>query len=133
MAEGWWRYLAGDRWDVCSAGAAPAGQVHPLAVAVMAEAGVDISTQVSQSLDGYREQHFDLVITVCDAAATACPIFPGRGERLHWPFEDPPAAARVEADPLTAFRRVRDAIRERIEAYLASWPASQHASPVRSG
>src|SRR5579883_657399 len=88
MAEGWLRHLAGDRFEAHSAGT-EATQVHPLAIRVMAEVGIDISGQHSKTIEEYLGQPFDWVITVCDQAAEACPLFPGGGERLHWSLLDP--------------------------------------------
>src|SRR5438128_2383143 len=89
MAEALWRQQAGDRWEAFSAGTSPKGFVHPLAIKVMKEKGIDISGQKSKSLEPYREQHFDLVITVCDNAAKNCPVFPNAKKMLHCPFDDP--------------------------------------------
>ena len=119
MAEGWWRHLAGDEWDVFSAGIAPVG-VNPLAIQVMAESAVDISRQESQSIDEFVDQPFDLVITVCSNADRRCPRFPGSGRKEHWPIDDPAAASGTIDDMLPEFRRVRDEIAERIRAWLAS-------------
>lgn len=108
MAEGWLRAHAGDRFEVYSAGSQPTGQVHPGAVQAMAEIGVDISTHTSKSMRQFVGQSFDYVITVCDSAAEACPVFPGRAVRLHRDFTDP-AKAPPEAQA-GVFRRVRDEI-----------------------
>src|ERR671937_157293 len=88
MAEGWLRHLAGDRFDACSAGT-EATRVRPLAIRAMAEAGIDISRQESKTLDRYLGEPFDAVITVCDPANEACPVFRGAARRLHWRFPDP--------------------------------------------
>ncbi len=117
MAEGWLRHLAGDRFEVHSAGTQP-GAVRPLAVHVMAEAGVDISAQTSKSLDRYLDQPWDYVITVCDDANEACPVFPGGRRRLHWSFPDPSKAPGTEEERLAVYRQVRNAIRARIEEFL---------------
>ncbi len=108
MAEGWLRAHAGDRFEVYSAGSQPTGQVHPGAVQAMAEIGVDISGHTSKSMMQFVGQSFDYVITVCDSAAEACPVFPGKAVRLHRDFTDP-AKAPPEAQP-AVFRRVRDEI-----------------------
>jgi arsenate reductase len=118
MAEGWLRHLAGDRYDVFSAGTRPS-VVNPLATAVMAERGIDISNHRSKHLAEFLGQPFDTVITVCDAAAELCPVFPGRGERLHWSFDDPAASPGTMAERLVAFRAVRDAIYARLRRWLA--------------
>lgn len=129
MAEGWWRELAGDGWRVYSAGAKPSGKVHPLAVQVMQEAGVDIAAHRSKSIDEALAEAagacrpgqatVDLIITVCDPARDACPVVPGVKETLHWPFDDPPAATGADAERLAVFRRVRDEIAAKIRSYLA--------------
>src|SRR3954451_4646745 len=90
MAEGLLRREAGDRFEVLSAGTHPT-TVRPEAVAVMSELGIDISHQWSKSVDEYKGRQFDFVITVCGNANEACPVFPGKTLRLHWPFEDPAA------------------------------------------
>ena len=117
MAEGLLRHLRGDRFEVASAGT-EATSVRPLAIKAMAELGIDISQQQSKTLDQYLDQPFDKVITLCDEAAAACPLFPGGGELLHWPFPDPSRATGTEQDQLQVYRQVRDAIRQRMEADL---------------
>ena len=117
MAEGLLRYLAGDRFEVTSAGT-EATHVRPLAIKAMGEIGVDISAQESKTLDRYLEQPFDYVITVCDDAREACPHFQGAAARLHWSLEDPSQAAGSEQERLAVFRRVRDELRCRIEREL---------------
>ncbi len=111
MAEGLLRHVAGDRFDVFSAGTKPVG-LNPNAVTVLSELGIDIAGHRSKSVDEFAGQQFDYVITVCDNAKEACPFFPGGGARIHHSFEDP-AAAPGERQ-LAAFRTVRDQI--------ASWP-----------
>ena len=96
MAESLPRHLAGDRFEAHSAGT-KANHVRPLAVRAMEEVGVDISGQESKTLDGYLGQTLDYVVTVCDDANEACPVFPGAKSRLHWSFEDPSAATGTEA------------------------------------
>ena len=92
--------------------------VRPQAIEVMSEIGIDISGQESKTLEGYPGQPFDYVITVCDAANEACPVFPGAKRRLHWSFEDPAAAVGSEEERLRVFRTVRDQIREQLEREL---------------
>lgn len=111
MAEGWLRYFAGDRAEVCSAGTVPKG-LHPQAVEVMAEAGVDISGQTSDHVDQYLHQHFDLVVTVCDHAKEACPVFPHAATLLHHAFDDPDESGLSRDDQDALFRRVRDEVRD---------------------
>ncbi|WP_273888898.1 arsenate reductase ArsC [Rubrobacter naiadicus] len=117
MAEGFLRHLAGERFEAMSAGT-EATEVRPEAVEVMREVGVDISRQESKTLERYLGEPFDYVITVCDQANEACPVFPGAGKRLHWSFPDPSAARGGEEERLAVFREVRDRIRERIEREL---------------
>ena len=119
MAEALLRDLAGDRFQAYSAGT-EATQVRPLAIRAMAEQGIDISDQESKTLDRYLGEPFDAVITVCDQAAEACPVFPAANKRLHWSFPDPSQAAGSEDEQLAAYRSVRDAIRSRIERELLS-------------
>lgn len=119
MAEGFLRALAGDRFEVASAGT-EATRIHPLAVRAMREVGIDISHHTSKTLDAFRGQRFDYVITVCDTAAQACPVFPGETARLHWSLEDPSRATGDEAARLRVFRTVRDEIRARIEDWVAA-------------
>lgn len=118
MAEGWIRHFAamqaGDAapaLQVASAGVKPS-QVHPLAIKVMAEAGVTLDGQTSKHVDQYLGQPFDLVVTVCDSARETCPTLPGAKRTLHHGFEDPDKATGTEDEILTVFRRVRDEIRD---------------------
>ena len=117
MAEGLLRNLAADRFEVFSAGT-EATRVRPEAISVMAEVGVDISSQESETLERYFGEPLDLVITVCDDANEACPVFPGAREHLHWSFADPSKATGDFEDRLHTFRNVRDEIRVRIENEL---------------
>jgi len=118
MAEGWLRALAGDRFDVFSAGTHPS-VVNPLAIAVMSERGVDISGQRSKSVSEFVDQPFDFVITVCDQAAEACPIFPGPTERIHWNFPDPATVTGTEEEKLNAFRSVRNSLYDQLRLWAA--------------
>ena len=122
MAEGWARALRGEVIEPYSAGTAPHG-LDERAVAVMAEAGVDISRHRSKSVSELAGVAFDCVVTVCDRAREACPIFPGQAKLVHVGFDDPPALARDAATPeeaLAHYRRVRDQIRE----YILTLPDS---------
>lgn len=119
MGEGLFRQLGGDRFEVFSAGTRPIS-VRGEAIAVMAEIGIDISDQRSKSVDEFAGREFDVVITVCDDAREACPVFPGGGTRLHWSFEDPAKESGPESARLAAFRAVRDQIHRRILAFLAT-------------
>lgn len=117
MAEGLLRELAGDVFEVESAGVSPTA-VRPEAIAVLREIGVDISTHRSKSVDEFTGQQFDYVITVCDNAREQCPVFPAETKRLHWSFDDPAASAGDEAARLAVFRRVRDEIEERLRGFI---------------
>ena len=119
MAEGLLRSMAGDRFEAGSAGTEKTS-VHPLAVRVMAEAGIDISAHASKRYEEVEAKGWDCIITVCDDANERCPIVPGSVKRLHWSFEDPSRAGGDEAHRLAVFRRVRDQIRARLTAWLAS-------------
>ena len=119
MAEGLLRSIAGDRFEAHSAGT-EATHVRPLAIEAMEEVGIDISRQESETLDRYLDEPFEYVVTVCDDANEACPIFPGAAHRLHWSFEDPSAARGSEDERLEVFRRVRDQIQDHIERELVT-------------
>lgn len=119
LAEGILRAAAGDVIQVASAGSKPAGYVHPLAIEVMKEIGIDISHHRSKHLDEFLNQDVETVITVCGNAEQACPIFPGQVNRHHWPFDDPAHATGTDEEKLAVFRRVRDEIRLVFEAYAA--------------
>ena len=118
MAEGWLRHLAGDQYDVYSAGTEPKGQVHPLAVWVMAEAEVDISAQRPKSLRSFVGKPWDFIITVCDRAKEQCPIFPRDHVQIHWSFDDPAAATGTADEQRLVFRRVSGEIRQRIQLFV---------------
>ncbi|MEO7143745.1 MAG: arsenate reductase ArsC [Bryobacteraceae bacterium] len=118
MAEGLLRDAAGDRFEVFSAGAKPS-HVRPEAVTVMNETGIDISGHRSKSVDEFAGQEFDYVITVCGNANQLCPVFPGRSQREHWPFDDPAAVRGSEDERLAAFRKTRDLMRTRIRQFVA--------------
>ena len=120
MAEGLLRHMAGDRFDVASAGTKPVG-LNPDAVKAMSEIGINISDHRSKSVDEFAGQDFDYVITVCENAKEACPFFPGGGERIHHSFEDP-AAAPKERQP-EAFRHVRDQISAWLSDFIRSGDA----------
>jgi arsenate reductase len=116
MAEGLLRHLAGDRFDVYSAGTSPKG-LHNASVAAMKEVAIDISRHRSKALDEFLGQRFDYVITVCDRAKQQCPIFPG-ATPIHWGFDDP--AEAPEEQQAQTFRRVRDEISQRLRLFLAA-------------
>ena len=117
MAEGLLRTLGGEHFVAYSAGT-EATSVRPLAIRAIAELGIDIAEQSSKRLDRYLGERFDAVITVCDEANEACPVFFGARRRLHWSFPDPAKAVGTEDQLLEAYRRVRDALRAQIEAEL---------------
>lgn len=122
MAEALLRQLAGDRFEVYSAGLEPKG-VHPLTRQVLAEIGIDSRDQTSKDLAQFLGRvHFGYVITVCANAEARCPIFPGVGVRLHWPFDDPAAAEGSNEERLAVFRRVRDEIEAQVRTWLATNP-----------
>lgn len=128
MAEGFFRAYTGDHFDVYSAGLEPS-EVHPLAKQVMAEVGIDISSQRSKSLLEYMgKMHFGYLITVCSRAEKECPVFPDVSVRLHWPFDDPAVPASSQEESLAKFRRVRDEISTRIKGWLA-----EQGIPVSAG
>ena len=115
MAEGLLRHIAGDQFEVFSAGTRPAG-LNPNAVTAMAEIGIDIAGSRSKSADEFSGQQFEYVFTVCDNAKESCPIFPGGGRRLHQSFEDPAAAPADQQ--LEVFRKVRDQIADRLREFV---------------
>ena len=127
MAEGWARALRADQLDAHSAGIETHG-LNPRAVAVMAEAGVDISGHRSTHVDEFAGTEFDYVVTVCSRAHETCPVFPGRATVIHHGFDDPPALAAEAAnedEALAHYRRVRDEIRAFVETLPASLPAQE--------
>jgi arsenate reductase len=129
MAEGLLRDLAGDRFEVHSAGT-EATEVRPEAVAAMAEIGIDIAAQRSKTLEPYLHRRVDWLITVCDQAREACPVLPGVRDQLHWSIPDP---AAVHGDArLPAFRDARDDLRTRIAAFVAARRAADEAPPPES-
>jgi arsenate reductase (thioredoxin) len=117
MAEGFLRSMAGDRFEVASAGT-EATRVHPLAIRAMMEIGVDVSRHTSKIVDQFVAQPWDYVITVCDAANEACPIFPQKSNRLHWSFDDPSQATGSDDQKLEVFRQIRDQIKRRIADWI---------------
>ncbi|MDX2267406.1 MAG: arsenate reductase ArsC [Bryobacter sp.] len=117
MAEGLLRSLAGDRFEVHSAGTKPSF-VRPEAIAAMADLGVDITSHRSKSVDEFRDQEFAYVFTVCNNAKESCPVFPGQAQMVHWSFSDPAAVEGDEATRLAAFRTIRDEIAERFREFL---------------
>ena len=115
MAEGVLRHFRGHDLEVFSAGTKPS-HVNPIAIKVMKEISIDISGQRSKSVNEFKGQKFDYVITVCDNAKESCPVFPGGTKVMHWPFPDPPHDQGDGEDVVAEFRRVRDMIYERLKA-----------------
>ncbi len=111
MAHGWLTQMGGEPVEVCSAGTEPKG-VHPLAIRVMSEVGIDISGHTSDHVDRYAEDDFDLVLTVCDSAKESCPVLPGARRTVHRSFEDPDYPDLSEDELTQVFRRIRDEIGE---------------------
>ncbi|VAX20696.1 Arsenate reductase thioredoxin-coupled, LMWP family [hydrothermal vent metagenome] len=119
MAEGFLNQLGHGLFEAYSAGVEPKG-VNPLAITAMREVGIDISHHKSENMEVYLNDKFDFVITVCDNANEKCPIFPGENKRIHWSFDDPAGEGGDESKRLAMFRRVRDEIKTRIGAWVAS-------------
>jgi arsenate reductase (thioredoxin) len=125
MAEGLMRHDSGDRFEVFSAGTKPS-RVRPEAIEAMREVGIDISGQRSKSVDEFAGEPFDYVLTVCDNARESCPIFPGHAVRIHQTFADPAAVQGSDEERLSAFRRVRDELRQ----YLLAFPPAKQTPQV---
>jgi arsenate reductase len=119
IAEGFLRNYLGSAWEVASAGHLPAGYVHPLAIEVMQEVGIDLTGHHSKHLNEFLKRNVETVITVCDNADQVCPTFCCQLSRHHWPFEDPAHATGTEDEKRTVFRKIRDEIRRVFEAYAA--------------
>jgi arsenate reductase (thioredoxin) len=119
MAEGVLHEAGGDLLAVHSAGSNPSGYVHPKAIEVMKEIGIDISSHTSKHMNEFLDRKVDTVITVCRNADQACPMFPGQVNRYHWGFDDPAHAKGTEEEIYAEFRRVRDQIKLVFEAYAA--------------
>ncbi len=132
MAEGILRHEAGNYVDVQSAGSNPSGTVHPKAIAVMQEIGIDISAHRSKRFDEFLERKVDTVITVCGEADQACPAFPGQVRRYHWGFDDPAHAQGTEEEILERFREVRNRISLVFQAYAAGLRAHAENRPPSS-
>jgi len=118
IAEGFLRESGEGKFEAFSAGTFPKEEIHPLAIQVMQELGIDISSQKPKEIEFLLQEKIDLVITVCDNAKEACPNFPAKVETLHWSFEDPAEALGSEEEKLTFFRRVREQIKEKINNQL---------------
>ncbi len=121
MAEGLVNGRIGDQFVACSAGTAPSGYVHPQAIAVMAESGIDISANHSKSVEEYAGVYFDYVITVCDGARETCPVWlEDAGQKVHIGFVDPAETVGADEEVTAVFRQVRDEIADQILGYLGS-------------
>jgi len=129
MAEAIINHFAGDQWQAFSAGTQPSGYVHPLALKALEEIGIQHSRD-SKSVNRFRGEEFDVVITVCDDAAENCPVWLGKGKRVHIGFPDPAKAEGSEDEKMDVFRQVRGDIQSRILAYLKVLPAGK---PVSAG
>ena len=130
MAEGFLRAAAGEFMDVHSAGSKPAGYVHPKAIQVLKEIGIDISAHTSKHMNEFLSRKITTVITVCGNADQACPIYPGQVNRYHWGFEDPAHAKGTDEEILAEFRRVRDQIGMVFTAYAAGLRETRKAAPA---
>ncbi|MEA3287701.1 MAG: arsenate reductase ArsC [Candidatus Marinimicrobia bacterium] len=117
IAEGLLRHLAGDQFEVFSAGVEPS-RVHPMSILVMQEVGIDISDQHSDDVLDYLNAGIDIVISVCDHAAQTCPAFPGSVERIHWSVKDPYHGWDMDESKLPDYRRTRDDLKARIRDFL---------------
>ncbi len=126
MAEGFLRELGGSHYEVNSAGTNPT-RINPMAIRVMAEAGIDISDQYSKPVDQLSEQPFDYVITVCDHAREVCPIFPHATTQLHWSFEDPAEATGTEEHRLSVFRAIRNKIAESVRSLVEAYDGERRS------
>lgn len=127
MAEAIVNHQLGDTWHAVSGGTKPAGYVHPKALQVLDEIGIDHQGQ-SKDVNEFREDSFDLVITVCDQAQEECPLWLGEGEVIHRGYTDPAKATGTEGEILTVFRKVRDQIREQIPPILVDFQAQDETS-----
>ena len=119
IAEGITRHLASNKFDVYSAGSHPT-EIHPTAIKVMSEVGVDISHHKSDSISRFVNENMDVVVTVCENADKACPVFPGKVERIHWSIEDPFQEGNLDSHDLVNFRKTREDLTVRIKNFLKS-------------
>ena len=117
IAEGLLRNLAPDHYEVFSAGSYPS-KVHPMSIVVMEEIGIDISNHTSDPISNYLNKKIDTVITVCDNAKQACPIFPGKVETIHWSIENPFKGWSFDSKDIDNFRKVREELSQRITDFL---------------
>jgi arsenate reductase (thioredoxin) len=124
MAEAIVNHFIGDQWQAFSAGTQPSGYIHPMAIKALEEIGIHHEGE-SKSVERFRGEAFDVVITVCDDAAENCPVWLGKGKRVHIGFPDPAKAEGSIDEKMNVFRQVRDDIRARILSYLEAFPTSQ--------
>lgn len=124
MAEGILRNSAAELIEVASAGSNPSGYVHPKAITVLDEIGIDISSHTSKHMNDFLDQDIHTVITVCGNADQECPTYPGQFHRHHWGFEDPAHAEGSEDEIMEVFRKVRNEIKLVFEAYAAGIKAA---------
>ena len=117
MAEGLLRSMAGDQYDVSSAGSHPS-HVNPVAIEIMKEAGIDISNHTSDPIDDYLNLGIDVVITVCDSAQKICPVFPGNATHIHWSIEDPYQGWTFQKSQFDSFRNTREIINDKIDGFI---------------
>ena len=117
MAEGLLRDMAGDRFEVFSAGSHPS-RLHPASIIVMAELGIDISNHSADSIDEYLDKDIDIVISVCDNARQVCPVFPGNVKRIHWSIDDPFHGWGAEPSDLIPYRETRETLKDRLESFI---------------
>ncbi len=122
MAEGFARHFGGEQIEAYSAGVEPS-RLNPVAVAVMREKGIDLSSHYSKAFDWVLARQMDVVVTVCGHANETCPVLPPEVKRLHWPLEDPAAVQGTEADVLAKFQEIRDQIETRIVGLLQVLPS----------
>jgi arsenate reductase len=120
MAEGFAHELGKGLLEACSAGLMPAGTVHPRAIAVMSEAGINISSQTSKAIDPDLLQKMDIIVTLCGNAEASCPMTPPGIQRVHWPIDDPVGAAGSEEEIMSAFRKARDEVKGKMGELIYS-------------
>ena len=117
MAEGLLRDMAGNRFEVFSAGSHPS-RLHPASIIVMAELEIDISNHSADSIDEYLDKNIDIIITVCDNARQVCPVFPGNVKRIHWSIDDPFHGWGAEPSDLIPYRETRETLKDRLESFI---------------
>ena len=120
IAHGLIEHIAGDRFNVFSAGSYP-NRVHPMSIKIMEEIGIDISHHTSDHVDEYLDKGIDIVITVCDNAKKLCPIYPGNVDRIHWSIDDPFRGWEYNENQIDFFRHTRQEIKDRILDFLKSF------------